>query len=67
MLLLGWEGGRGSQEGDDICIIMADLCCCMSETNTILWTIFLQLKTELKQLITFDEENGIRTVCWKEL
>ena len=32
----GWGGGEGreAQEGGDICIIMADLCCCMAETNT---------------------------------
>ena len=37
--LEGWdglEGGRESQEGGDICIPMADLYCCMVETNTTL-------------------------------
>ena len=29
-------GGREVQEGGDICIIMADLCRCMTETNAIL-------------------------------
>ena len=28
--------GREAQEGRDICIIMADLHCCVAETNTIL-------------------------------
>ena len=28
--------GRDAQEGGDICIIMADLCCCTAETNTAL-------------------------------
>ena len=37
--LEGWEGvagGREVQDGGDICIPMADSCCCMAETNTIL-------------------------------
>ena len=29
-------GGREAQEGEDICIIRADLRCCMAETNTTL-------------------------------
>ena len=29
-------GEREGQEGGDICILMADSCCCMAETNTIL-------------------------------
>ena len=28
--------GREALEGGDICIIMADLCRCMAETNAIL-------------------------------
>ena len=31
-----WGQGRAAQEGDDRCIIMADLCCCTAETNTTL-------------------------------
>ena len=37
--LEGWDGVGGrreAQEGEDICIPMADLCRCMAETNTIL-------------------------------
>ena len=30
------EGGQGGQEEGDICIIMADLCYYMAETNTSL-------------------------------
>ena len=30
------EGGREAQEGGDICILMADSCCYMVETNTTL-------------------------------
>ena len=33
---LGEGGGRDVQEGVDICIPMADSCCCSAETNTIL-------------------------------
>ena len=33
---MGWGKGREAQEGGDICIIMAELRCCMAETNTIL-------------------------------
>ena len=29
-----WEGGKEAQEGGDICIHMADSCCCIAETNT---------------------------------
>ena len=29
-------GGREVQEGGDICILIADSCGCMAETNTIL-------------------------------
>ena len=35
----GWEAMRGSgevQEGRDICVLVADSCCCMEEANTIL-------------------------------
>ena len=34
-----WDGvgdGREAQEGGDICILIADTCRCMAETNTIL-------------------------------
>ena len=32
----GIGGGREAQEGEDICIIMTNLHCCMAETNTTL-------------------------------
>ena len=32
----GVRGGREVQEGGDICILKADACCCMVETNTTL-------------------------------
>ena len=32
----GVGGGRKVQRGGDIFILMADSCCCMAETNTIL-------------------------------
>ena len=34
--LKGWDrgwGGSKTLEGRDICILMADSCCCMAETN----------------------------------
>ena len=37
--LEGWDGvagGREGLEGGDICISLADSCCCLAETNTIL-------------------------------
>lgn len=38
--VMTWKGdmvrGREAQEGGDICIIMAELHCCVAETNTIL-------------------------------
>ena len=33
---VGWGQGREAQDGGDTCIIMADLRCCMAETNTTL-------------------------------
>ena len=33
---MGWEMGEGVQEGQDICIPVADSCWCMAEANTIL-------------------------------
>lgn len=30
---MGWGDAR---EGGDVCLITADLCCCMAETNTTL-------------------------------
>ena len=32
----GWVGGREAHEVGDICILMADSCCCRAETNTTL-------------------------------
>ena len=37
--LEGWdggEGGRGVQDGEDICILTADSHCCTAETNITL-------------------------------
>ena len=37
--LVGWNGegdGRDVQEGGDICISVADSCCCLIENNKIL-------------------------------
>ena len=32
----GWDGTWQVQEGGDICILTADSCCCIAETNTTL-------------------------------
>ena len=32
----GIRGERDGQEGVDVCILVADSCCCMVEANTIL-------------------------------
>lgn len=32
-----WDGeGRKAQEGDDICVIVVDLCCCVAEADAAL-------------------------------
>ena len=36
VLKLNMGSGKAVQEGGDTCIPMADSCCCMAETNTIL-------------------------------
>ena len=34
---VGWGGGgREAHEGGDICLLIADSCCCTAETNTTL-------------------------------
>jgi len=40
-IVLAWRGGMmwglgEGQEGGDICILMADSCCCVAKANTIL-------------------------------
>ena len=35
--LEGRDGGREKvQDGGDLCVLVANLCCCMAEANTIL-------------------------------
>ena len=48
--LEGWDERvrRKVQEGRDICIHIADQCCCSGETNTHCKTIILQFKKRLK-------------------
>ena len=41
---VGCEKGRQTQEGRDICIIMADSCCCMAETSKILQSKLPKIK-----------------------
>ena len=44
----GVGGGREVGEGRDICISMADPCCCMTETNTILQSNYPLIKKKKK-------------------
>ena len=41
--------GKEVQEGGDICILMTDLCCCMAETNTTLYSNYSPIKNKLKK------------------
>ena len=41
---IGWEKGREAQEEGDICTIMADPHCCMTENNTTLKSYFPPIK-----------------------
>ena len=47
---MGWGvgGGREVGEGGHICISMADSCCCMTETNTILQSNYPSIKKKKK-------------------
>ena len=40
---------REAQEGDDVGIIMADLCCCTAEANTTLQSNFPSIKNTFKK------------------
>ena len=40
---------REAQEGDDVGIIMADLCCCTAETNTTSQSNFPSIKNTFKK------------------
>ena len=31
----GWGMGREAQEGEDVCILIADSCCCMEENTAL--------------------------------
>ena len=43
-------GGREVGEGGDICISMADPCCCMTETNTILQSNYPSIKKKKRRV-----------------
>ena len=40
---------REAQEGDDVGIITADLCCCIAETNTTSQSSFPSIKNTFKK------------------
>jgi len=44
--------GREVQEGGGICILMADSCCCMAETNTVLQSNYPSIKNEYVKKIS---------------
>ena len=49
---MGWVRGGGEvQEGGGICILMADSCYCMAESNTILFSNYPSLKNKFKNII----------------
>ena len=41
---LGVGVGKEAQAGGDICIHMADLHCCIEETNTTLYSSYIAIK-----------------------
>ena len=55
MFLHTKEGGRDIQEGEDICIPLADSCSCLAETNTNLF--FFNQHKSIKQL-SFNLKNN---------
>ena len=40
------EGGREVKKGGDLCIPMADSCCCKAETNTVLYSNYPPIKNK---------------------
>ena len=43
---MGWEQ---AQEGGDICVLIADSCCCTAETNTTLKSSYPLIKNKIKR------------------
>ena len=43
---MGWEQ---AQEGGDICVLIADSCCCTAETNTTLKSNYPLIKNKIKR------------------
>ena len=44
-----WGAGKEVQEGGDICILTADSCCCMAETNTTFHGNYPPIKNKFKK------------------
>ena len=65
-------GMREVQEGGDICILMADSLCCMTETNTTFWSHYPPIKNKLKKKKKDDSGNSHcrqfspETSVWRE-
>ena len=44
-----WGVGKEVQEGGDMCILTADSCCCMAETNTTLYSNYPLINNKFKK------------------
>ena len=51
------NGGREAQEGEDICILIADLFCCTAETNTTLQINYSPIKKSFKGKMKGEARN----------
>ena len=43
------KGEREAQQGGNVCILMADSCCCMAETKTILQSNYPPIKNKIRK------------------
>ena len=55
---MGGKLGREAQEGGDVCVPVAGLCCYKQKPTQQCKTIILQLKTMLKKELPSDEGCG---------
>ena len=68
--LEGWDGARGGRkvrDGGDMCILIADSCCCMAEANKHCKAIIFQLKN-IKERESYPvNETESAEVMWMNL
>ena len=59
---VGWRGGREALEEGYLCLFMANLLCCMAETNTKLQSNYPPIKNfkKLKKKVWYLKINEIR-------